>query len=383
LSANFDNEQRKKNCLPKGALPKKALVLHRFEKCVTRYEMSSFLNPHTDPARFKRQKLDLDALKSGILEGDITALSRAITLAESKKEQDQIQSAALLTKLAPHTGKALRLGISGIPGVGKSTFIEAFGNYLIQEQQCKVAVLAIDPSSGRTGGSILGDKTRMESLARDERAYIRPSPAAGTLGGVAAKTRQALMLCDAAGYDVVIVETVGVGQSEIAVKSMVDCFLLLLLPGAGDELQGIKRGIMEMADIIAINKADGDNAQAAKRAAGDVKRALHLYPELETGWTIPVTPCSAIEKQGIDLLWSQIVQFKQHMTLKGHFEQNRQSQRVQWFEEILMETVLSDFKSHPAIAKALPELQDAILNNQLDPLAVVQRLMGLWNGSEK
>jgi LAO/AO transport system kinase len=340
--------------------------------------MSPFLNPQTDPARFKPAITDLPKLERGILNGDVSAIGRAITLVESKKKEDQGLASQLISRILPHTGKGLRLGISGVPGVGKSTFIEAFGQFLIEKHGLKVAVLAVDPSSGRTGGSILGDKTRMEALSRNPKAFIRPSPSAGTLGGVAGKTRQAMLLCDAAGYDVIIIETVGVGQSEVAVKSMVDCFLLLLLPGAGDELQGIKRGIMEMADLIAINKSDGDQVAKAKRAAADVRRALHLYPELESGWTVPVTPCSAIESLGIDTLWQQIQSFKHHMVTKGLFETNRNAQLTRWFDESLQEAVMNHFFENQAVIANIGQIQGEILKQKMDPQSAVQELIKLW-----
>ena len=283
--------------------------------------------------RKKRQFRSVTELVELILTGDRTALSEAITIVESSLTQDQDKAADLLNQITPYTGNALRIGITGVPGVGKSTFIESYGNYLIKEQKKKVAVLAVDPSSQRSGGSILGDKTRMESLVTQTNAFVRPSPAGTTLGGVAQKTRECMMLCEAAGFDVILIETVGVGQSEIAVKSMVDYFLLLMLAGAGDELQGIKRGIMEMADSILITKADGENVAAAERAQRSYKNALHLFPMNENQWTPTVQICSSIEERGISDLHQTVESFFNHCTVNGWLNHNRKEQAVDWFKE--------------------------------------------------
>ncbi|MCH8555742.1 MAG: methylmalonyl Co-A mutase-associated GTPase MeaB [Schleiferiaceae bacterium] len=337
--------------------------------------MGSFLNPNLQPEQFRKQEISLDELERQILSRNITALSQAITLIESARKEDREKAATFVSRILPHTGNSIRIGISGIPGVGKSTFIEAFGMFLIEKLGRKVAILAVDPSSQRTGGSILGDKTRMERLAQLDEAYIRPSPSAGSLGGVANKTRQSILLCEAAGFDTILVETVGVGQSETAVKSMTDAFLLLLLPGAGDELQGIKRGIMEMADIIAINKADGDNLRAAKTAAGEVKRALHLYPTQESGWHVPVETCSALSQIGIDTLWERLSSFENHMKIKGYFENNRSLQFRLWFEEELREGILRSTMERADFQKEYQNEKQLIAAQQKNPVEAVLALL--------
>ncbi|MEO0341715.1 MAG: methylmalonyl Co-A mutase-associated GTPase MeaB, partial [Bacteroidota bacterium] len=261
-------------------------------------------------------------------------MSQAITLIESQKQTDQEKGQAVLNACLPFTGGATRIGITGTPGVGKSSFIEAFGCYLT-EQKSKVAVLAIDPSSPLSKGSILGDKTRMERLSRDPLAFIRPSPTAGSLGGVAQKTRETMLLCEAAGYEIILLETVGVGQSEVAVHALSDFFLLLLLPGAGDELQGIKRGIVEMADLIAVNKSDGDRKPLAKRTQQAYRSALHLFPPKPSAWTPPVELCSAIKETGMDTIWKQIQKYQETTKSNGYWPQNRAEQVKYWFRESL------------------------------------------------
>lgn len=337
----------------------------------------AFLNPNLNRNQIKKVIVHPKQLVSELQEGNITALGQAITLVESKLESDQKRAQTLIKLALPTTGSALRIGISGVPGVGKSTFIEAFGNYLITHHQKRVAVLAVDPSSQRTGGSILGDKTRMERLAQNELAFIRPSPAAGTLGGVAEKTRQSMLLCEAAGFDVVIVETVGVGQSETVVKSMVDCFLLLLLPGAGDELQGIKRGIMEMADIIAINKADGDFERKAQLAAAEVRRALHLFPAENNGWTVPVVPCSALQNVKIDLVWEKIIAFETHLKSSGLLQHNRKTQMRDWFQELLQTQLIDWFLKNKLVAAHVADMQAAVVKGEIDPSEAVIKMLAL------
>ena len=268
-------------------------------------------------------------LSQQILNGDITALSKGITLIESTLAEDENKAQDLLVKCLPKSGKSIRIGITGVPGVGKSTFIETFGTLLTSKGK-KVAVLAIDPTSEKTHGSILGDKSRMHKLAIDKNAFIRPSPTGGTLGGVAVKTRESIILCEAAGFDIILVETVGVGQSETSVNNLIDFFLLLMLSGAGDELQGIKRGIMELADTILITKADGDNIQNAKNAALEYKRALHLFPAMENGWTPRVSTCSAIEKRGINEIFETINSFNNKMLSNGWKTENRNNQKKYW-----------------------------------------------------
>ena len=335
----------------------------------------TFLNPNIQKEVFKKKPIKAPILFEQLSKGDITALSQAITLVESKLATDQQIAQELIALALSKSGKALRIGISGVPGVGKSTFIEAFGKFLTQHHNKKVAVLAIDPSSQKTGGSILGDKTRMEQLSQNPHAFIRPSPSAGNLGGVAEKTRQSMVLCEAAGFDIIIIETVGVGQSETVVKSMVDAFLLLLLPGAGDELQGIKRGIMEMADVIAINKADGDFEKKAKIAASEVRRALHLFPELYSGWTVPVVPCSALHQKGVDEVWQKLQAFETHLHSQGLFEHNRRLQMQEWFQQLLRTELLEFLLKEPELSKKMAALETDISNNLIDPSAAVQQII--------
>ena len=285
--------------------------------------------------------ISLQDLKMGILKGNRVSLSRAITLIESKRTDDRNLAAQLIDELLPNTGRSIRIGITGVPGVGKSSFIEVFGSMLTRAKK-KVAVLSIDPTSSRTKGSILGDKTRMELLSKDENAYIRPSSSGTSLGGVASNTRETILMCEAAGYDVIIVETVGVGQSETMVKDMVDYFLLLMLAGGGDELQGIKRGIMEMADHILINKADGENLIAAKRASKEYQNAVHLFPRNEANWVVPVATCSAMNQSGINEAWSKIEEYMFH-TKQGWFHQNRESQMIKWFHERIQSKLEGQF----------------------------------------
>jgi len=292
--------------------------------------------------KFKKKKLSLTEYVEGIRCADITILSQAITLVESQNKSHQELAKQIVDACIPYAGNSTRIGITGVPGVGKSTFIESFGMKCLDEGK-KLAVLAIDPSSERTGGSILGDKTRMETLSVQKNVFIRPSPSIGSLGGVARKTRETMLLCEAAGFDTIIVETVGVGQSETHVHSMVDVFLLLLLAGAGDELQGIKRGIMEMGDILAITKADGSNKDKAVLAQQDVKNALHLFPPTDTGWIPRVLTCSSLHKEGIDELYHSISEFIRHMISKGFFKKKREVQSLQHLEETIKDHLLRDF----------------------------------------
>jgi LAO/AO transport system kinase len=310
----------------------------------------------------------------GVLSGDRFALSRAITLVESNLASDEAIAQEVLQKVLPHAQarETLRVGITGVPGVGKSTFIETFGMHLI-ERGHKVAVLAIDPSSQRSGGSIMGDKTRMERLSMHASAYIRPSASGSTLGGVARKTREAMLLCEAAGFDYVLIETVGVGQSEVAVKEICDFFLLLMLAGAGDELQGIKKGIMEMADAIAITKADGDNVRNAKRAQATYRSALHLFPPHESGWIPQVLTCSAAEKTGIADIADMLAQYRSHAVLKGFLAQNRQSQLLHWLQDALHEALLSRFYQHPEVN--LQEIRRRVAKGELGIPSAVKMLL--------
>ena len=319
----------------------------------------------------------VDQYVDRILAKDRVVLSRAITLAESNLPADQELAQQVINRLLPHTGNSVRLGITGAPGVGKSTFIEAFGNYLINEQKKKVAVLAVDPSSQRTGGSILGDKTRMAILASHPAAYIRPSPAGKSLGGVTRHTREAILLCEAAGFNVIIVETVGVGQSETAVHGMVDFFLLLLLAGAGDELQGIKKGIMEMADALAITKADGENLTKAKLARAEYQQALHLFPKPASGFNPPVITCSALQPAGIDTLWSQIQDYLILTQSNGYFKQKRANQNLLAMYETIRYTLEDRFYALEAVKSRIEFLQEAVTNGQISPFQAAAELSKL------
>ncbi|RED47602.1 methylmalonyl Co-A mutase-associated GTPase MeaB [Seonamhaeicola aphaedonensis] len=324
----------------------------------------------------RKSEINPNVLITSILNKDITALSRAITLIESKNSKHLKTANTILKSCLPHANKSIRIGITGVPGVGKSTFIEAFGKYLTQLGK-RVAVLAIDPSSSLTKGSILGDKTRMESLVRDENAYIRPSASGNSLGGVARKTRETITLCEAAGFDVIIVETVGVGQSETTVHSMVDFFLLLKLAGAGDELQGIKRGIIEMADTIAINKADGDNLKSAKLAKTEFARALNLYPKKSSNWQPKVTICSATENTGIDKIWNFISDYVKTTTKNDYFNLKRKEQNKYWLLQTIESQLKFDFFNQPKIKKELKNQLKLIENNETTPFAAADYLLKL------
>ncbi|MBT8287344.1 MAG: methylmalonyl Co-A mutase-associated GTPase MeaB [Flavobacteriaceae bacterium] len=315
-------------------------------------------------------------LINGIVAADISALSRAITLVESTSLDHYDQANEIIKACLPLAKDSIRIGITGVPGVGKSTFIERFGKQLT-DQGFRVAVLAVDPSSSISRGSILGDKTRMEDLVRDPNAYIRPSASGETLGGVARKTRETIILCEAAGFDVILIETVGVGQSETAVHSMVDFFLLLKLAGAGDELQGIKRGIIEMADAIVINKADGDNIKPAKRAKVEFERALHLYPLKASKWQPKVLTCSAVTGDGIDDIWKLIDSYKATMTQSGFFAEKRHDQNKYWLIQTIEERIKADFFSRPEIKRALREQLIKLENNETSPFAAAAYLLSL------
>jgi len=314
---------------------------------------------------------------AGILSGSRTVLGRAITLVESTLPADQILAQEVLKTILPHTGRSLRVGITGVPGVGKSTFIEALGRYLVETRGHKLAVLAVDPSSQRGGGSILGDKTRMPWLSAHHAAFIRPSPAGGSLGGVARATREALLLCEAAGHDIIFVETVGVGQSETTVHGMVDFFLLLLLAGAGDELQGLKRGIMEMADALCITKADHGNEQAARRARLDYQSALHLFPPAPSGQVQPVLLTSAVGGSGIAEVWTVIEQYAAATRQSGYFEQRRQQQQLQWLHQSIAQALETRFYADAAVRERLPAVRAAVAAGQLTPFAAAGELLGL------
>ncbi len=324
--------------------------------------------------RSRKIQPDSQELVKGILAGDIAALSRAITLVESTNVAHLAKANEIINACLPHANKSVRIGITGVPGVGKSTFIEAFGKYLTALNK-KVAVLAVDPSSTISHGSILGDKTRMEELVKDKNAYIRPSASGETLGGVARKTREAIILCEAAGFDTIVIETVGVGQSETAVHSMVDFILLLKISGAGDELQGIKRGIMEMADAIVINKADGDNVAKAKLAKTEFNRALHLFPAKNSGWTPTVATCSAYEKTGIDDVWQTISSYLTLVEENNYFQEKRKEQNQYWMLETINEQLKNNFYHHPEIINLLEKNKKAVQNDELSPFAAAMELL--------
>jgi len=315
-------------------------------------------------------------LAAGIRTGDRAVLARAITLIESKRTDHRKLAHLLVQELLPATGNAVRLGITGAPGAGKSTTIDALGTYLTGLGH-KVAVLAVDPSSTRTGGSILGDKTRMARLAVDERAFIRPSPSSGTLGGVAAKTRETMLVCEAAGYDVILVETVGIGQSETAVADMTDFFLVLMIPGAGDELQGLKKGIVELADMIAVNKADGDNIERAKVAAADYRAALNILTPRLPNWSPPVVTYSALTGHGIPQLWAQVLAHKEKMTASGELAAHRREQQVKWMWTMLEERLTARLRSDPAVRSKLRQAEAAVADGKLAPTLAVEQIAQL------
>ena len=313
-------------------------------------------------------------LVEGVRSADRASLGRAITLIESSLPDHRASAQELLSQLLANPGSAHRVGITGVPGVGKSTFIETLGKTLTSKGH-RVAVLAVDPTSTRTGGSILGDKTRMLSLANDDAAFVRPSPTAGELGGVTRMTRETILLCEAAGFDVVLVETVGVGQSETVVADMVDFFLVLMLAGAGDELQGIKKGILELADMVAVNKADGDNAQRAAAAAREYQIALHLTAPASPHWTPPVLTCAGLTGEGVETLWSQVEQHRRLLSESGDLERRREEQRVRWMWSMLDDRLLEALRTHPAVGKLLPELESQVRSDRTTPVSAVNTLI--------
>ena len=318
--------------------------------------------------------IKIQDIAAGVRAGNVRALAKAITLIESRNLDHSLAATTLLDELLPATGNSIRIGISGVPGAGKSTFIEAFGMLLLGQGH-KVAVLAVDPSSQLSGGSILGDKTRMEELARESHAFIRPSPAGGTLGGVARKTRETMLVCEAAGYDVIIVETVGVGQSEITVASMVDFFLLLQLPNAGDELQGIKRGVMEIADAIVINKAEGDNRPRAELARQQYANALHMLKPKSLNWQVPATLCSALHNQGITEVWSMVQDFRVRMQQSGELQRKRMLQASDWMWTLLMDDLKEMFLRDCNVEALLEQVQAAVASGATSPSAAARRLL--------
>ena len=319
----------------------------------------------------KRESLDAETLAERLRAGDRAALARAITLVESRKPEHQAQARQLVQKLLPFTGKGLRVGITGVPGVGKSTTIDTLGANLVAAGH-KVAVLAVDPSSTRTGGSILGDKTRMARLSVERNAFIRPSPSSGTLGGVAAKTRETMLLCEAAGFDVVLVETVGIGQSETSVADMTDFFLVLMLPGAGDELQGIKKGVLELADMIAVNKSEGEGRNRAVRAAGEYSAALHIMQAASPNWSPPVVLISGLDNLGLDAMWEQVLEHRRRFEASGELAKKRRDQQVKWMWTMLEERLYFRLRSDPKVRARLPELERAVAEGSLSPTLAVE-----------
>ncbi len=320
---------------------------------------------------------DVTALAEEILAGKRRALSRAITLIESTRADHRALASDLLQRLAPHAGNAIRIGISGVPGAGKSTFIEAMGNHILDRGH-RLAVLAVDPSSALSGGSILGDKTRMETLSQRREAFIRPSPAGRTLGGVTRRTRETLLLCEAAGFDVVLVETVGVGQSETAVADMTDMFVLLLLPGGGDDLQGIKRGIMELADLILINKADGDLVATANHSASDYLHALKLLHPRTRNWRVPVKTCSALQGKGIDEAWDLVGQFRETLTASGELARRRAQQARAWMWSETAESLLAALREDEGLRQRIPELERAVMEGRIPATLAAAELLDFF-----
>jgi len=321
-----------------------------------------------------RRQLTLDDYVAGLEAGDRTILARAITLLESRNPDHQSLAQDVLTAVLPKTGAARRIGITGVPGVGKSTFIDAFGTFLTDREK-EVAVLAVDPSSTRTGGSILGDKTRMARLSIDPNAFVRPSPSAGSLGGVARATRETTLLCEAAGFDTILIETVGVGQSEVTVAGMVDFFLVLMLPGAGDDLQGIKKGILEIADMIVVNKADGSNEIKAKQAARDYAGALHMMKAISPNWNPPVETCSAMLGKGLDEIWGSISSYYQKLSDSGELQDKRQQQQIDWTWSMLEGQLLDQLRSNKKVAELIPSIEAKILASQMTPVRAVEQLL--------
>jgi LAO/AO transport system kinase len=326
----------------------------------------------------RKPRLTAAAYIDGVLHSNRVRLAQAITVIESDLEADLELAAEILDGVLPNTGQAHRLGITGTPGAGKSTFIDALGLHLIRDRGEEVAVLTVDPSSPVSGGSILGDKTRMEKLSAEEKAFIRPSPSRGHLGGVARRTRETILLCEAAGYRNIFVETVGVGQSETAVRSMTDFFLLLMIPRSGDELQGIKRGIIEMIDAIAINKADGDNLAAARRSQGEYRSALHLFPASADGWTPQVRLCSALYKEGIGELWELVLEHRAQQEASGHFAARRKQQSLDWMRDLVAAGLEDRFRKNPRVAAELPVASEEVREGRLSPLHAARKLLGLW-----
>lgn len=338
-------------------------------------EDQPIVNPYF--VRKKRRVLTTDEYVQGILDGNITVLSQAITLIESNNPDHYAQAQEIIERCLPHAGKSVRIGITGVPGAGKSTFIEAIGN-MVTSLHHKLAVLAIDPSSERSGGSILGDKTRMESISSNPDVFIRPSPSAGSLGGVARKTRETIVLCEAAGFDVIFIETVGVGQSETAVHSMVDMFMLLQISGAGDELQGIKRGIMEMADMMVITKADGENIHKAGLAKIQFQNALQLFPTPESDWRAKVYTCSSTAGTGLEEIWKGVEDYLEHIQRNGYFESHRNQQNKYWMYESINEALKSSFYLDPEIESRIGDVERRVLDARLSSFIAAKELLDIY-----
>jgi len=322
----------------------------------------------------RKPSLSIDQYTAGVLDGDRTILARTITLIESNAKRHLKIAQEVIRQILPHSGNSIRVGITGVPGAGKSTFIDALGTYLCQKDHC-VAVLAVDPSSSISRGSIMGDKTRMENLSREKNCFIRPSPSGGALGGVNRKTRESMLVCEAAGFDVILVETVGVGQSESMVSTMVDFFLLLTLTGAGDDLQNIKRGVIEMADAILVNKADGNNRIAAERTKNELNQALHYLTPKTAGWETEAFCCAALKGEGIKEIWETIKHFQTHTEASGIFTERRQKQAQDWLFDLISEEIKSHFFNHPAIVSLLPEIQEKVNKGQLPVTTGAEQLL--------
>ncbi|RXT04189.1 methylmalonyl Co-A mutase-associated GTPase MeaB [Ammoniphilus sp. CFH 90114] len=338
-------------------------------------------NDHRAPIP-RRRRLSVEDYVTGVVEGNRTLLAQAITLVESHSMIHRQIAQEVLKKLLPHTGRSIRIGITGVPGAGKSTFIETFGMLLCNLGH-RVAVLAVDPSSSVTRGSILGDKTRMDQLSRDPRAYVRPSPAGATLGGVARKTRETILVCEAAGFDVILVETVGVGQSEVTVRSMVDFFLLLQLTGAGDELQGMKKGVMELADAILINKADGDNKQRALNAQVEFNRILHFLKPATEGWETKAYTCSSLHGEGIKEIWSVIEHFREVTVKQGGFHARRQAQTLDWMHSMIADYLHQSFYHHQQVKNSLPGMEKAVSQGTISVSEAINELINLYENKER
>ncbi|MGO1048679.1 methylmalonyl Co-A mutase-associated GTPase MeaB [Crossiella sp. CA198] len=329
-----------------------------------------------------RGPIDIGAYAEGVLASDRAWVARAVTLVESRRADHRVAAQTLLTELQPHAGKARRAGITGVPGAGKSTFIDALGSSLTAQGH-RVAVLAVDPSSTKSGGSILGDKTRMTRLSADPNAFVRPSPTAGTLGGVAKATRETIVVMEAAGYDVVLVETVGVGQSEVTVADMVDTFLLLTLARTGDQLQGIKKGVLELADVIAVNKADGDHAKEATRAARELAGALRLLRAPDSTWDTPVLTCSARDNQGVDEVWAQVIRHRDQLSASGDLDAKRRNQLLGWTWAMVHDRLLHDLHGHPGVRELAPKLTSQVAEGTMTPAQAAQRILETFQAGEQ